>query len=160
MFATNPPIVGPMIQERFPTTRKIPNPSCLCFSGRISAIMASCAGWATLDSKPTTTIRGKSRLNSVTSPNVSVLTALKTSLEGPDAKFLFVPFKDDTNGRETYEVGRFIDLEEPEGDEVILDFNRCYNPLCNYSPAYNCPLPPLENFLDVEIKAGEKAYPH
>lgn len=88
------------------------------------------------------------------------LTALKTSLEGPDAKTLFVPFKDDTNGRETYEVGRFIDLEEPEGSEVMLDFNRCYNPLCNYSPAYNCPLPPLENFLEIEIRAGEKAYPH
>ena len=88
------------------------------------------------------------------------LTALKTSLEGPDAKTLFVPFKDDTNGRETYEVGRFIDLEEPEGDEVLLDFNRCYNPLCNYSPAYNCPLPPLENILEIEIRAGEKAYPH
>ncbi len=88
------------------------------------------------------------------------LTALKTSLEGPDAKTLFVPFKDDTNGRETYEVGRFIDLEEPEGGEVMLDFNRCYNPLCNYSPAYNCPLPPLENFLEIEIRAGEKTYPH
>lgn len=88
------------------------------------------------------------------------LTALKSSLEGPDAKYLFVPFKDDTNGRETYEVGRFIDLEEPEGDEIVLDFNRCYNPLCNYSPAYNCPLPPLENFLEAEIKAGEKTYPH
>lgn len=88
------------------------------------------------------------------------LTALKTSLEGPDAKYLFVPFKDDTNGRETYEVGRFIDLEEPEGDEVTLDFNRCYNPLCNYSPAYNCPLPPLENILDAAVPAGEKAYPH
>lgn len=88
------------------------------------------------------------------------LTALKTSLEGPDARYLFVPFKDDTNGRETYEVGRFIDLEEPEGNEVVLDFNRCYNPLCNYSPAYNCPLPPLENFLEIEIRAGEKTYPH
>jgi len=88
------------------------------------------------------------------------LTALKTSLEGPDAKYLFIPFKDDTNGKESYEVGRFIDLEEPEGNDVILDFNRCYNPLCNYSPAYNCPLPPLENFLDAAIPAGEKAYPH
>lgn len=88
------------------------------------------------------------------------LTALKSSLEGPDAKYLFVPFKDDTNGRETYEVGRFLDLQEPKGDEIVLDFNRCYNPLCNYSPAYNCPLPPLENFLEAEIKAGEKTYPH
>jgi uncharacterized protein len=88
------------------------------------------------------------------------LTALKSSLEGPDASALFIPFKDATNGRETYEVGRFIDAEEPAGEEFILDFNRCYNPLCNYSPAYNCPLPPLENFLDIAIPAGEKTYPH
>ena len=88
------------------------------------------------------------------------LTALKTSLEGPDAGTLFIPFKDTTNGGETYEVGRFIDVEEPAGEEFVLDFNRCYNPLCNYSPAYNCPLPPLENFLDIAIPAGEKTYPH
>ena len=84
------------------------------------------------------------------------LTALKSSLEGPDSEYLFIPFKDATNGKETYEVGRFIDLPEPQGEEFILDFNRCYNPLCNYSPAYNCPLPPLENFLDVAVPAGEK----
>jgi uncharacterized protein (DUF1684 family) len=88
------------------------------------------------------------------------LTALKTSLEGPDAAYLFIPFKDMTNGRETYEVGRFLDVPEPKQREFVLDFNRCYNPLCNYSPAYNCPLPPLENFLDVEVPAGEKTYPH
>jgi uncharacterized protein (DUF1684 family) len=89
-----------------------------------------------------------------------VLTALKTSLEGPDSGYLFIPFKDATNGRDSYEVGRFIDVPEPGGAEFVLDFNRCYNPLCNYSPAYNCPLPPLENFLDVAILAGEKTYPH
>ena len=88
------------------------------------------------------------------------LTALKTSLEGPDAEYLFIPFKDLTNGRESYEVGRFIDVPDPGQGEFVLDFNRCYNPLCNYSPAYNCPLPPLENFLDVAVPAGEKAYPH
>lgn len=88
------------------------------------------------------------------------LTALKTSLEGPDAAVLFIPFKDMTNGGETYEVGRFLDVPEPERSEFVLDFNRCYNPLCNYSPAYNCPLPPLENFLDVAVPAGEKTYPH
>jgi uncharacterized protein len=88
------------------------------------------------------------------------LTALKTSLEGPDANILFIPFKDLTNGLETYEVGRFLDVPEPAQGEFVLDFNRCYNPLCNYSPAYNCPLPPLENFLDVGVPAGEKTYPH
>jgi len=89
-----------------------------------------------------------------------VLTALKTSLEGADAGYLFIPFKDASNGRETYEVGRFIDVPEPGQADFILDFNRCYNPLCNYSPAYNCPLPPLENFLDIAVPAGEKTYPH
>jgi uncharacterized protein (DUF1684 family) len=88
------------------------------------------------------------------------LTVLKTSLEGPDSGYLFIPFKDMTNGRESYEVGRFIDVPEPAGEEFVLDFNSCYNPLCNYSPAYNCPLPPLENSLDVAILAGEKTYPH
>jgi uncharacterized protein (DUF1684 family) len=88
------------------------------------------------------------------------LIALKSSLEGPDADYLFIPFKDLTNGKETYEVGRFIDVKEPAQSEFVLDFNRCYNPLCNYSPAYNCPLPPLDNFLDIAVHAGEKAYPH
>jgi len=88
------------------------------------------------------------------------LTALKSSLEGPDANDLFIPFKDGSNGKDSYEVGRFLDVPEPAGEEFILDFNRCYNPLCNYSPAYNCPLPPLENFLDIAVPAGEKAYPH
>jgi uncharacterized protein (DUF1684 family) len=88
------------------------------------------------------------------------LTAFKSSLEGQDSATLFIPFKDATNGRESYEVGRFIDVPEPVGEEFVLDFNRCYNPLCNYSAAYNCPLPPLENFLDVAISAGEKTYPH
>jgi uncharacterized protein (DUF1684 family) len=88
------------------------------------------------------------------------LTALKSSLEGTEAQTLFIPFKDMSNGKETYEVGRFLDVPEPQGEELVLDFNRCYNPLCNYSPAYNCPLPPLENFLDVAIPAGEKTYPH
>ncbi len=68
---------------------------------------------------------------------------------------LSIPFKDATNGGETYEVGRFLDVKEPDGDALILDFNRCYNPLCNYSPAYNCPMPPLENILKIGIPAGE-----
>jgi len=88
------------------------------------------------------------------------LTALKASLEGPDAQYLFIPFKDMSNGRETYEVGRFLDVKDPGEGEFVLDFNRCYNPLCNYSPAYNCPLPPLENILDIAIPAGEKTYLH
>ncbi len=53
------------------------------------------------------------------------LTALKSALEGPGSDELFIPFKDATNGGETYEVGRFLDVKEPDGDALILDFNRC-----------------------------------
>ncbi len=88
------------------------------------------------------------------------LTAFKYNLEGPGSEILFIPFMDKTSGLETYGGGRFLEIEEPVGDTFILDFNRCFDPLCNYAPIYNCPLPPRENFLDIEIAAGEKTYPH
>jgi len=90
------------------------------------------------------------------------LTVLKSSLdpENPDSKYLFIPFADKTSDNETYGGGRFIEMQEPSKDEIILDFNYCFNPLCNYADVYNCTLPPFENELDIEIKAGEKTYPH
>ena len=90
------------------------------------------------------------------------LTAFKFSLDknNPDSNILFIPFSDTTNGKETYATGRFLEIHEPEGKTFIFDFNRCFNPLCNYAPVYNCPFPPLENNLAVPIKAGEKTYPH
>jgi len=88
------------------------------------------------------------------------LTAYKLSLQGPGSETLFVPFRDATSGQKSYGAGRFMDLDEPEGGELVLDFNRAYNPLCNYSPAYNCPIPPRENRLRVAVRAGEQTYPH
>jgi hypothetical protein len=73
-------------------------------------------------------------------------------------KYLFVPFKDKTNGKTTYDAGRYIDLLIPETDSVYLDFNTAYNPYCAYSDRWSCPLVPFENHLNVEIKAGEKKY--
>lgn len=88
------------------------------------------------------------------------LTAFKFTLDetSSDYKILFIPFSDLTSGRATYEVGRFLELEAPEGDVITLDFNRCFNPLCNYSPGFNCPTPPLENHLELAVEAGEKTY--
>jgi uncharacterized protein (DUF1684 family) len=79
----------------------------------------------------------------------------------PDDDRLWVPFRDETNGEETYGAGRYLDLEDvehrtPDGD-WILDFNEAYNPTCAYADDYECPLPPTENWLDVRIEAGEKA---
>jgi hypothetical protein len=72
---------------------------------------------------------------------------------------LFIPFKDLSNGKETYNGGRYIDIWRPKTDTVILDFNLAYNPSCAYgSDRYNCPIPPKENFLKIKILAGEKKF--
>lgn len=72
---------------------------------------------------------------------------------------LFVPFKDLTNGEETYSAGRYVYVRLPkQSGEVILDFNIAYNPNCAYNSGYACTLPPKENFLQIEIKAGEKKF--
>jgi uncharacterized protein len=71
----------------------------------------------------------------------------------------FIPFKDLTNGAETYGGGRYIYMKIPAGPETVLDFNLTFNPSCAYgSDRYSCPLPPRENYLNVEIKAGEKSF--
>jgi uncharacterized protein (DUF1684 family) len=71
--------------------------------------------------------------------------------------YLFIPFKDLTNGKESYGGGRYLDLrmEEIEGDKIYLDFNKAYNPYCAFSAGYSCPIPPKENHLKVAIEAGE-----
>jgi len=73
---------------------------------------------------------------------------------------LFVPFRDKTTGQQTYPGGRYIELHYDGNleDDVTftLDFNLAYNPFCAYSGAYECPLPPQENWLDVAIPAGER----
>jgi uncharacterized protein len=70
-------------------------------------------------------------------------------------------YKDLTNGTETYSGGRFLDLKAPSTNEITIDFNLTYNPSCAFgSEQFACPIPPKENFLQVEIKAGEKKYPH
>ena len=71
---------------------------------------------------------------------------------------VFVPFRDQTSAKETYGAGRYLDLNRREGNEYVVDFNRAYNPFCAYSPYYSCPLPPGENILQVEIRAGEKQF--
>lgn len=72
--------------------------------------------------------------------------------------YLFLPFLDPTNGEETYGGGRYIDLRVPEGDILIIDFNKAYNPYCAYNKKYSCPLVPRVNELKIPIKAGVKAF--
>lgn len=72
--------------------------------------------------------------------------------------YLFLPFTDLTNGETTYGGGRYLDMRIPESNEVILDFNKAYNPYCAYSGRYSCPIPPEENSLELEVRAGVKNY--
>lgn len=74
-------------------------------------------------------------------------------------KKLFFIFKDETNGKETYEASRFMVADILENGKVNLNFNRAYNPPCAYTPYATCPLPPAQNYLKVRIEAGEKKYP-
>lgn len=71
---------------------------------------------------------------------------------------LFLPFSDLTSGKESYIGGRYIDLKIPKGNTIAVDFNQAYNPYCAYNHKYSCPLVPLENDLNVEIKAGVKTF--
>jgi uncharacterized protein (DUF1684 family) len=76
------------------------------------------------------------------------------------ADYLFLPFTDETNGKDTYGGGRYIDLSEKDfkNNTVIIDFNKAYNPYCAFGSGYACPKPPEENQLNMPITAGEKLY--
>ena len=78
---------------------------------------------------------------------------------GVPADSLQIFFRDRSSGRETYELGRYLDIEPFEEGRYVVDFNRAYNPACAFSPHYNCPVPPPENRLGVAIRAGEMT-PH
>jgi len=77
---------------------------------------------------------------------------------------LFLPFRDTTNGTETYGAGRYLldgaksaDLGPGrEPDSLILDFNFAFQPSCAFDPKYACPLAPPPNRLDLPVRAGER----
>lgn len=73
-----------------------------------------------------------------------------------DARRLFVPFGDTTNRVDTYGGGRYLDLKRTSTGLYDLDFNYAYNPFCVYDVRYECPIPPRENRLPIDIRAGEK----
>jgi hypothetical protein len=72
--------------------------------------------------------------------------------------YLFIPFKDKTNEKETYGGGRYIDAEILPDYKMVLDVNMAYHPSCAYNEKFVCVLPPRENMMDIEIRAGEKNF--
>ncbi len=70
---------------------------------------------------------------------------------------LFLVFADRTSGHESYAAARFLYAEYPgPAGTTVLDFNQAYNPPCAFTAYSTCPMPPLQNRLDLAIKAGEK----
>ncbi len=77
---------------------------------------------------------------------------------------LFIPFRDATNGTETYGAGRYLidaakahDLGANAKTGVLtLDLNFATQPSCAFDPRWACPLAPPENRLDREVRAGER----
>ncbi len=77
---------------------------------------------------------------------------------------LFLPFRDATNGIETYGAGRYLLDTAKSADlgpgskpgSLVLDFNFAFHPSCAFDPRWSCPLAPPENRLDVRVEAGER----
>ena len=81
----------------------------------------------------------------------------KASLKTEDLTY-FLPFYDETNDKETYSGGRYLDLKIKDSNSVLLDFNFAFNPYCVYNHLFSCPVPPAENKLTSRIEAGEKVF--
>lgn len=78
---------------------------------------------------------------------------------------IFIPFRDATNGVETYGGGRYLwdsakgaDLGSAD-DELVLDFNYAYHPSCVYDHQWSCPLAPPDNRFGIPIRGGERLRP-
>ena len=102
--------------------------------------------------------------------NMQRIGALKFSIQGtplqltafidvdsPQVNRLFVPFADQTRGKDTYAAGRYMELDPTATGIYLVDFNIAYNPYCYYNAEFDCPYPPKENRLGVPVRAGEKA---
>ncbi len=77
----------------------------------------------------------------------------------PADKSYFLNFSDETSGRKTYGAGRYLLVDAPDSTGyTYIEFNKAYNPPCAFSPYATCPLPPKQNHILTEIRAGEKDY--
>ncbi|MCK8142469.1 DUF1684 domain-containing protein [Flavobacterium sp. I-SCBP12n] len=90
--------------------------------------------------------------------NLNVYKNIALSQQEKYKDHLFLPFSDLTCGNESYIGGKYIDLKIPKGKKLVIDFNTSYNPYCAYNHKYSCPIVPLENDLNIEIKAGVKKF--
>ena len=101
-------------------------------------------------------------------PEYRVFGTLTFELDGPQVltlyqnvqqpDYLFLPFKDKTNTKETYGAGRYLEFSPEDLSNPEIDFNFAFNPYCAYNKDFSCPIPPTANHLDISIPAGEKKW--
>jgi uncharacterized protein (DUF1684 family) len=84
------------------------------------------------------------------------LEAVRLLEPGVGESDLGIFFRDATTGKESYSLGRYIDVKKLPNGRYLLDFNFAYNPACAVSDHYNCPIPPKANTLSAAIRAGER----
>lgn len=75
-------------------------------------------------------------------------------------KYYTISFTDQTTNKETYGVGRYIEMERNADANHLyeVDFNLAFSPYCSYSPNYSCSIPLKEDYIPIAIRAGEKKY--
>jgi hypothetical protein len=74
---------------------------------------------------------------------------------------LSVWFTDKTTGKETYDVGRYVEIGNENSDPAhvyTIDLNKAYNPYCAYSSLYSCAVPRKEDRLTIALHVGEMKY--
>jgi len=79
----------------------------------------------------------------------------------PDiGEYYSIWFTDETTNKETYGVGRYLNMRIVDDPENIytIDFNATYNPYCAYSKDFSCAIPRKEDHIGFAIKAGEKKF--
>lgn len=72
---------------------------------------------------------------------------------------LFIPFKDLTSGSQTNANGRYLLVSINEGStQVELDFNKAFNPLNSYNPAFESVLAPEASVPNVNFTVGQRKF--
>jgi uncharacterized protein (DUF1684 family) len=75
---------------------------------------------------------------------------------------VFLPLRDAEAGAESYGGGRYL-LDSAKGADLgasggrlVVDLNFLYHPSCRYDEAWQCPLAPAGNRLELPVRAGER----
>lgn len=72
----------------------------------------------------------------------------------------FIRFADLTSKDETYPTGRYLLTELDPSGNIIIDFNKAFNPPCAFTGFATCIFAPKQNHLNLRLEAGEKYTRH